>query len=67
MSAFNTIPPASQETPWGITAVGGSANGTGKRAWIIDTGVDLDHPDINVNTSLSRTFFTKGKDSKSGG
>jgi len=53
-----------QTTPWGITRVGGAtaSNGT---AWIIDTGVDLNHPDLNVDANRSRTFVSKGKDSKS--
>ena len=46
----------SQCTPWGITRVGGGASGVGKRAWIIDSGIDLTHPDLNVNTSLSISF-----------
>ncbi|WP_281300108.1 MULTISPECIES: S8 family serine peptidase [unclassified Iodidimonas] len=47
-----------QSTPWGITRVGGPADGTnlGKYAFVIDTGIDLDHPDLNVATSLSRSF-----------
>ncbi|RYD53495.1 MAG: S8 family peptidase [Sphingobacteriales bacterium] len=36
----------------------GRADGTGKRAWIIDTGIDFDHADLNVNQSLSRSFST---------
>lgn len=56
---------ASQETPWGITRVGGAANGVGKTAWIIDSGIDLDHPDLNVDVAKSKTFVTSGKDSKS--
>jgi hypothetical protein len=34
----------------------GFKEGTGKRAWIIDTGVDMDHIDLNVNQELSRNF-----------
>jgi len=56
-------PPPPQETPWGITRVGGPVSSSGI-AWIIDTGVDLDHPDLNVDVSLSVTFITKGPDSK---
>ena len=53
-----------QVTPWGIDRVGGAtaSNGT---AWVIDSWVDLDHPDLNVDESRSATFITKGKDSKS--
>ncbi|MCP9767550.1 S8 family peptidase [Lacihabitans sp. LS3-19] len=51
-----------QETPWGITRVGGAGDGTGKTAWIIDTGIDLSHPDLNVDASRGFSAFTSGKD-----
>lgn len=42
---------AGQTTSWGTNFVG-SANYTGYYwAWVIDTGIDLDHPDLNVVTS----------------
>ena len=49
-----------QSIPWGITSVGGSVNATAATgvAWIVDTGIDLDHPDLNVNRTLSKTFVT---------
>jgi hypothetical protein len=48
-----------QTTPWGITRVGGSVNVSGGRwAWVIDSGIDLDHPDLTVNTQFSRTFVS---------
>lgn len=53
-----------QTTPWGIDRVGGATSSSGT-AWVIDSGIDLDHPDLNVDVSRSRTFITKGKDSKS--
>jgi subtilisin family serine protease len=53
-----------QTTPAGITRVGGAGNGSGKRVYVIDTGVDLDHPDLNVDVSKSRTYITSGKDSR---
>jgi subtilisin family serine protease len=59
---------AGQETPWGITRVNGGETYTGtKVAWVIDTGIDLDHPDLNVVTHSDSVFnaFTTGKDSKS--
>jgi subtilisin family serine protease len=52
-----------QETPWGITRVGGFINYTGSNvAWVIDTGIDLTHPDLNVSTTNGFTAFTSGKD-----
>ncbi len=31
---------------------------TTKTAWIIDTGIDLDHPDLNVDATRSRSFVS---------
>lgn len=47
-----------QQLPWGIArlhAPGVAAKEN--RAWILDTGVDLDHPDLNVNRADSRCFL----------
>ncbi len=52
-----------QQTPWGITRVGGAVNGASGTAWVLDTGVDLDHEDLNVDAGRSWSAFTKGKDS----
>ena len=49
-----TLPP--QTTPWGIARVGGPANGVGRTAWVIDTGIDLDHPDLTVDVARSVNF-----------
>lgn len=57
----------SQVTPWGVTRVGGPVAGATKAAWIIDTGVDLDHPDLNVDVGRSRNFASTGKDSPDDG
>lgn len=54
----STPPP--QTTPWGITRVGGAGDGTGTRAWIIDSGIDMDHPDLNVDQTLSQSFLSGG-------
>lgn len=49
--------PIIQSTQWGVTRVGGPVNETRKTVWIIDTGIDLDHPDLNVdNAGRNRTF-----------
>jgi hypothetical protein len=45
-------------TPWGVTRVGGPVDGSGLHAWIIDSGIDLDHPDLNVGFGAS--FVTLG-------
>ncbi|HZJ35898.1 MAG TPA: S8 family peptidase [Gillisia sp.] len=56
----------SQETPYGILRVNGVANYTGTNvAWVVDTGIDLTHPDLNVDASRGFNAFTFGRDSKS--
>lgn len=48
----------SQTTPWGVNRVGGAIDGTNAgSAWIIDSGIDLDHPDLNVDVANSQTFL----------
>ncbi len=58
---------APQETPWGITRVGGAGNGSGKTAWVIDTGIDLNHDDLNVDVNRSANFVTRGRNSPKDG
>lgn len=60
--------PPPQETPWGIARVGGAGNGAGKTAWIIDSGIDLDHPDLNVDVARSADFTgsRKGPEDENG-
>lgn len=41
---------------WNVNQVG-YEDGTGKTAWILDTGIDLDHPDLNVDKQRSRSFI----------
>jgi hypothetical protein len=52
-----TQPP--QETPWGIARVNGGGSGTFGTAWIIDTGIDLNHPDLRVDTARSANFVAR--------
>ncbi|MDA3952801.1 MAG: S8 family serine peptidase [Bacteroidales bacterium] len=52
--------PTGQEVPYGIARVGYSS-GIGKTAWIIDTGIDLDHPDLNVDQTRGRNFIRTRK------
>lgn len=50
--------------PYGIDRVGGSidfslsTNYIYRWAWIVDTGIDLDHPDLNVDPYFSANFTT---------
>ena len=53
--------PDPQVTPWGITRVGGPVSGQGYTAWVLDTGIDLDHPDLLVDSSRGFSAFSKGK------
>jgi len=55
-------PVGEQEIPWGITRVNGGVSGIGLTAWIIDSGIDLTHPDLNVDANRAFSAFSKGKD-----
>lgn len=55
VGCFAVVKPSTAQ--WGVRRVG-AGDGTGKRVWIIDTGVDPDHPDLNVDKTLSRSFIT---------
>lgn len=52
-----TIALPEQKLPWGVGYVQGPGKPSGKRAWILDTGIDMDHPDLNVNIEDSRCFL----------
>lgn len=55
-----------ETTPWGVSRVGGGVDDDGSGvAWVIDTGIDLDHPDLNVNASMGFNAFSSGRDGRS--
>jgi subtilisin family serine protease len=57
---------AGQDVPYGIVRVNGVPSYTGSNvAWIIDSGIDTDHPDLNVDASRGFNAFTSGRDGKS--
>lgn len=58
---------------YGTTRVVGNSiidpvNYSGKRAWVIDSGIDLDHPDLNVDKDKASDFTDsrKGADDENG-
>lgn len=53
-----------QVIPEGIIRVGGPIDGLGLTAWILDSGIDLDHLDLNVDVSRGKdtvSSVAKGK------
>src|SRR5437868_2983749 len=51
-----STPVPAQTASWGVERIGGG-DGRGKIVWIIDSGVDLDHPDLTVDASRSKSFI----------
>ena len=50
---------STQVVSWGTTTIGtGNGAATNRTAWIIDTGIQLNHPDLNVDVARSRSFVT---------
>jgi subtilisin len=54
-SCFTVVEPTL--ITWNVKQVG-YGDGTGKTAWIIDTGIDFDHPDLNVDATRSKSFIS---------
>jgi hypothetical protein len=54
--------PAEQIIPWGIQRVGGPGDGTGRHAWVLDTGIDLENQDLDVSEGTGKNCLTRGKD-----
>ena len=52
-------PLPAEVTPPGITRVGGTTYTGTKKAWIIDTGIDLTHPDLKVDAASGKTFVSR--------
>lgn len=56
---LNKVVMESQVIPYGVKRVGGPFDGSQstRKAWILDTGIDLDHPDLNVIQNLSTSLI----------
>jgi subtilisin len=52
-SCFTVIEPSL--VTWNVDKVG-YGDGVGKTAWIMDTGIDMNHPDLTVDQPRSRSF-----------
>ena len=52
-SCFTVVEP--RLVTWNISRIG-YGNGLGKTAWIVDSGIDFDHPDLAVDQTRSRSF-----------
>ncbi len=52
-----TQPP--QLLPWGIARVGGGTSTAPGTAWVIDSGIQSTHPDLNVDSIRSRSFLSR--------
>lgn len=56
----STISAQAETVPWGVARVGGGKTGTfANRAWVIDTGIALTHPDLNVDATKCKSFIFK--------
>lgn len=56
-SPYAKITPLEGEIlPWHI-AMNGFGDGTGKTVWVIDSGIDTDHPDLNVDFQRSASLI----------
>ncbi|MEZ5043478.1 MAG: S8 family serine peptidase [Saprospiraceae bacterium] len=56
-NAYSPAAWAPQYADYGNWVAGGcNCQGHSKWFWIVDTGIDLNHPDLNVNTGYGRSF-----------
>lgn len=51
---------SSRQVVWNVrkTGYGNGLKFSDKTVWIIDSGVDLDHPDLNIDAARSRSFVS---------
>jgi hypothetical protein len=54
-TCFQVVEP--KTITWNVQRVG-YGDGTGKTAWIIDSGIDFTHPDLNADSARSKSFLS---------
>ena len=54
-TCFEVVEP--KTITWNVQRVG-YGDGTGKTAWIIDSGIDFTHPDLNADSARSKCFIS---------
>jgi subtilisin len=54
-TCFQVVEP--KTITWNVARVG-YGDGTGKTAWIIDSGIDFTHPDLNADATRSKSFIS---------
>lgn len=58
--AAAAYPCTAPQKPWGVTRVGGGESApVGPKAWVIDTGIDFEHPDLVVDRTNSKSFLLR--------
>ncbi|HIF9220556.1 TPA: S8 family serine peptidase [Photobacterium damselae] len=62
----STTPRAPEVIPWGVSRVGGPQIAEYGTAWVIDTGIDSRHPDLNVDKNRGANFI-RGKNTTEDG
>ncbi|MBK6947426.1 MAG: S8 family serine peptidase [Haliscomenobacter sp.] len=70
-SKGKSFTPSEQIIPWGVSFIKGPVRKSSRTAWILDTGIDQNHPDLNVDIARSRTFlpwyyYENGPDDQNG-
>jgi subtilisin family serine protease len=53
------VDPPAEVIPYGVIRTGYATYTGTKKAWILDTGIDLDHADLNVDAASGKTFVLR--------
>lgn len=65
LSSKSVFRSSSQIIPVGVERVGGPQDGNGRHAWIVDTGIDIQHRDLRVGAGANFVRDARGPVSRS--